>query len=74
MDPERIQKEEAMKEIDPPKQVNIDFSYASEQWNKNKFRDGKMIRYHSVLCGQLTTRGTACKIDRDKCIYHRSRI
>jgi len=74
LDLKRGQKEEAEKKIGPPKQVNIDFSYASEQWNKNKFRDGKMIRYHSVMCGQLTSRGTTCKFDRDRCIYHRPRI
>lgn len=78
LDLERIQREEvansvqrvdAAKNINPPKPVNIDFSYASNEWNKNKYRDGNLIRYYPT-CGQLTVHGTMCKFNRDTCVHH----
>jgi hypothetical protein len=42
-------------------EVNIDFDLASQEWNKNKRRNGQMYTY---ICGKLCKNGLPCKNSR----------
>lgn len=54
--------------------VDIDFDYASEQWNKNKKRCGNGT--YKYICGAPTKRNTPCQKTwvngTNKCYLHKT--
>ena len=51
-----------MSTVKPLYEVNIDFDYASKEWNKNKKRCGNGT--YAYVCGKETKKGTPCQKTR----------